>query len=327
MGKFLLRRMAYSLTLVLLATCLGYLLAASSLNPRSNFEGRNPPPPKASVDAQLDALNLNDETPLLERFGVWITDLAHGDLGQMVNGGDVREEMGRRIGVTVRLVVVGAVLGGFFGVLVGVLGAVRQYKPSDYISTALSFVLLATPVFLLAVLLKVAALKVNTAAGETIFYNTGEYTPDLEGSVWTMAGDRLQHFILPTLAIALPQIAFFSRYQRGTMLDVLGSEFLRTAQAKGLRRRQALVRHGLRTALIPMVTFFAFQFGILITGAIFTETIFSWHGMGEWLVNSIRSNDVNAVAAITLFTAVLILLAGFVADVAYAALDPRVRVQ
>jgi peptide/nickel transport system permease protein len=327
MAKFLLRRFAYSLVLVLLATCLGYLLAASSLHPRANFEGRNPPPPKSSVDNQLDALNLNDETPLRERFGTWITDLAHGDFGQMVNGGDVREEMSRRIGVTVRLVVIGAVLGGFFGVLIGVLGAVRQYKPSDYISTSLSFVLLATPVFLLAVLLKVAALKVNTAVGDTIFYNTGEYTPDLQGNFWTLFTDRIQHFILPTLVIALPQIAFFSRYQRGTMLDVLGSEFLRTAQAKGLRRRQALVRHGLRTALIPTVTFFAFQFGLLITGAVFTETIFSWHGMGEWLIASIRTNDVNAVAAITLFTAVLILIAGFVADLAYAALDPRVRVQ
>ena len=110
------------------------------------------------------------------------------------------------------------------------------------------------------------------------------------------------------------------------MLDVLGSDFLRTAQAKGLTRPQALVKHGLRTALIPMATFFAYQFALLFVGATFTERVFGWHGMGELFVESITKNDVNTVAAVTLFVAVLVLLAGFLSDLVYAALDPRVRV-
>jgi peptide/nickel transport system permease protein len=138
--------------------------------------------------------------------------------------------------------------------------------------------------------------------------------------------NRLSHLVLPSLVLAVGAIAFYGRYQRNAMLDVLGSDFLRTARAKGLRRSKALITHGLRTALIPMATFFAYQFALLFVGATFTEKIFGWHGMGEYFVDSVTKNDVNSVAAVTLFVAVLVLIAGFLADVAYALLDPRVRV-
>ena len=131
---------------------------------------------------------------------------------------------------------------------------------------------------------------------------------------------------MPTLAVVLPSAAVYSRYQRSAMLDVLGSDFLRTAVAKGLRRRQALLWHGLRTALVPMVTFFAYQFGLLLISDAFVEKIFAWHGMGEWFIDSVASSDVNVVAAITLFAAVLVLLAGLVAEPASSVLDPRVTV-
>ena len=137
--------------------------------------------------------------------------------------------------------------------------------------------------------------------------------------------DRAKRLIMPTTVLALFGISFFSRYQRSAMLDVLGSDFLRTARAKGLTRQRALFKHGVRTALIPIVTFFAYSFGLLLTGAIFTETLFGWHGMGEYLVQSVQSHDVNAVAAVACFTAVLVLLSGLLSDVLYAALDPRVR--
>jgi peptide/nickel transport system permease protein len=110
------------------------------------------------------------------------------------------------------------------------------------------------------------------------------------------------------------------------MLDVLGSDFIRTARAKGLSKRKAFYKHGLRTALIPMATFFAFQFGLLITGAIITERIFNWYGMGYWTVDTINNNDINGIAAITAFVAVMILISGMLADIFYAILDPRVRV-
>ena len=326
MAKFLLRRFANYLILVILATSLGYIVAATSLNPRANFEGRNPRPPKASVDAKLDGLNMNNETPVLTRFERWAVPALHGDFGKTIDGQPVSSEMWRRMGVTLRLLLIGSVLGGALGVAVGVISAVKQYSFTDYSATVTSFVILSIPVFLLAVLLKVGALQVNNHVGHTLLYYTGEKTPGLTGSFLSRGVDRFQHFVLPTLSLVLGQIAFYSRYQRSAMLDVLGSDFLRTAQAKGLRRRDALVKHGLRTALIPMATFFAYEFGLLLTGATFTEKIFGWHGMGEWFIDSVTKNDINTVAAVTAFSAVLVLIAGMLADLAYAALDPRVRI-
>jgi peptide/nickel transport system permease protein len=326
-ARFLLRRLLNYVVLVAMATTLGYFLAGTTLHPRSNYEGRNPPLSASSINRQLDDLNLNDHTPIVRRFGRWLGGVVHGDFGKTVTGDSVTAEMGRRIGVSLRLLVIGSFLGGLLGVGVGVLGAVRQYHFSDHASAVLSFVILSTPVFLVAVLLKLAALNLNQVTGVQLLDYTGEYTPGLSGGWAHLLLDRVRHLILPTLSIVLGQIAFYSRYQRNAMLDVLGSDFLRTAQAKGLRRNRALIKHGLRTALIPMATFFAYNFGLLITGATFTEKIFGWHGMGEWFVDSVTTNDVNAVVTVTLFVAVLVLIAGMLSDLAYAALDPRVRIR
>jgi peptide/nickel transport system permease protein len=324
---FLLRRLANSLVLVAIATALAYMLAAVSLNPRKNFEGRNPPPPPGVVDHRLSQLNLNDKTPVSQRLSRWVRDLAHGDFGKTWDGDSVNAEMGRRIGVSLRLLLIGTIIGGALGVLAGAWGAIRQYHLSDQAVTVSSFVILATPVFVLAIVLEIIAVAFNNAVGSKVFLYTGEFTPGLAGGFWTHALDRIQHLILPSLTLILIQISIYSRYQRSSMLDVLGSDFVRTAQAKGLRRRRALYKHALRTALIPAVTYFAYDFGLLLVGATFTEKIFGWHGMGEWLVDSITRQDVNAVAAVTCFAAVLVLLAGFLSDIAYAVLDPRIRVR
>jgi peptide/nickel transport system permease protein len=329
MLKFLLRRFANYLVLVALATCLGYFLAATSLNPRAIYEGRNPPLSQESINSKLDELNLNDRTPVVERFTRWAGNFVRGDMGKTFQERPVWDEMKRRMGVSLRLLMLGSIFGAMLGVGLGVLGAVKQYSWFDNLSTAWAFVLLSTPVFLLAVLLKVGGARYwnpNMPEAWKLFY-VGEYSPALDGSTWALFKDRLAHLVLPTLGIVLSQVAFYSRYQRNSFLDVMGSDFLRTAQAKGLRRRTALIKHGLRTALIPMATFFAYSFGLLLTGAAFTEKIYGWHGMGEWFIDSINNNDVNVVAAVIVFSAVLILIAGLIADLLYAALDPRVRVR
>ncbi|MGH8999202.1 MAG: ABC transporter permease [Acidimicrobiia bacterium] len=326
MGKFLLRRFINYLILVSLAACVGYLLAASSLNPRNNFEGRNPPPPKAAVDRLLDDLNLNDETPIGERFGTWVSGVVTADFGKTVSNDPIWPEMKRRMGVSLRLLLIGSLIGVTGGVIAGVVCAVRQYRLADNFITLTSFLMLSTPVFFLAIMLKFGARQVNDAfSPEVLLYYTGETSPTAGSGFWTGMVDRIKHLILPTLAIVLGQVAAYSRYQRSTMLDVLGSDFLRTARAKGLRYRKALFKHGLRTAVIPLTTFFAYGFTLLITGAAFTEKLFGWHGMGEWFIDSVRRNDVNVVAAVVVFSAILILIAGMIADLAHAALDPRVR--
>jgi peptide/nickel transport system permease protein len=326
MAKFLLRRLANYVILVTVATTCAYALASVSLKPRANFEGRNPPPPERVVDQQLDDVNLNDKTPVFTRYKTWVSGLAHGNFGKTWDGTSVNSELGRRIGVSLRLLLIATIIGGFLGVLAGAWGAIRQYELSDHAVTMLSFVILSVPVFVLAVVLEIAAVGINNAVGSKVFEYTGEFTPGLQGGFWVHAVDRLKHLVLPSLTLVLGEIAIFSRYQRSAMLDVLGQDFVRTAQAKGLRRRTALLKHALRTALIPAVTYFTFNFGILIVGATFTEKIFGWHGMGEWLVDSVTRQDTNAVAAVTCFAAIMILLAGLASDIAYAILDPRIRV-
>ncbi|MEU6171191.1 ABC transporter permease [Streptantibioticus parmotrematis] len=325
MGVYLAKRLGYYVVLLVVAICLSYLLASVALDPRAYYAGRQPPISPAAVNAHLTAIGVNDHTPLMDRFGHWAVRALHGDLGKTIDGTSVNAEFGRRLGVSLRLLLAGTIIGTVLGVLVGAWTAVRQYRLSDRVVTLASFALLSTPVFLLAVLLKTGAIWFNNTTGTHVIQFTGESTPGLGGGVWTVLKDRSVHLLLPTISVALFAIASYSRYQRSTMLDVLGSDYLRTARAKGLRRRTALLRHGLRTALIPMSTFFSYGFLALFTGATFTETIFGWHGMGEWFISSINDNDVNSVVAVNVFAAVVVLLSGFLADLLHAALDPRVR--
>jgi peptide/nickel transport system permease protein len=326
MARFLLRRFVYLVVLVVLATAFAYVLAATQLNPRSNFEGRNPPPPAAVVDAHLDQLNLNDKTPVWKRIGHWSNGVIHGNLGQTIDGVPIGTELNRRVWVSVRLLLIGSLIGTILAVATGAFAAVRQYRISDHVLAVFTFLVLSAPTVVLSVMVKQSGTAINNAVGQKLVYNTGEYTPGINH--WDASGilDRIQHLILPSIVLVLITTALYGRYQRNSMLDVLGSDFLRTAQAKGLRRPRALIKHGLRTALIPMATFFAYEFALLFVGAVFVEPIFGWHGMGEWFVQSVQRNDVNSVAAVTLFVAVLVLAAGFLSDLAYAALDPRVRV-
>ncbi|HEX4814637.1 MAG TPA: ABC transporter permease [Nonomuraea sp.] len=326
MGKYLLRRLAINVILVAIAASLAYMLAATTMNPRGTYEGRQPPVPEAVIDATLDAYNLNDKTPVLQRYATWASGVVTGDFGKTWNGGSVNEEMSRRVFVSLRLLLIGTIVGFVVGVLLGAVSAVKQYSVTDRTISVSSFVIMAIPVFLLATLLAMAAIGLNRGLGFTLIEYTGEYDPRLSG--WDQFVNRLNHLILPTISLSLgvTGAAFYSRIQRNMMLDVLGQDFVRTAMAKGLRRRTALYKHALRTALIPASTYFAFNFGTLLTGAIFTEKIFSWHGMGAWLVDAINQNDVNSVAAVTLFSAVCVLFAAFLSDVMVAILDPRVRV-
>ncbi|NJP83074.1 ABC transporter permease, partial [Streptomyces sp. AA8] len=170
-----------------------------------------PPPPAESVEAQLTALGINDHTPLLERFGTWASHAVRGDFGRTIDSSSVGEEFGRRVGVSLRLLLAGTLLGTVAGILAGAWGALRQYRFSDRAVTVLAFLLLSTPTFLLAVLLKIGAMKVNQAAGAELISFTGEKTPGLTGSAGTLLGDRAAHLLLPTLSIALGTAAAYSR--------------------------------------------------------------------------------------------------------------------
>lgn len=324
MTRFLTRRLLNYVVLLGVVSFLTFALTSLTFNPLDSLLERNPRPPQSVIDAKAAELDLDKPIPV--RYANWVSGAVHGDFGTTVGGQPVSDELWRRIGVSLRLVLIGSVLGTVVGVVVGAWGAIRQYRLSDRVITVLSLLILSAPTFVIANLLILGALKVNTILGVQVFEYTGETSPDAIGGTWNRLVDRLQHLILPTFTLALASIAGFSRYQRNAMLDVLGQDFIRTARAKGLTRRQALFKHGLRTALIPMATLFAYSVGGLFTGAVFVEQIFGWHGVGEWVIQGVASQDTNIVVAIVMFFGVVILLAGLLSDVIYAMLDPRVRV-
>jgi peptide/nickel transport system permease protein len=323
MTRFLIRRLLNYAILLTLATFLTFALTSVTFHPLDNLLQRNPRPPQSVIDAKAHDLGL--DKPLLPRYANWVSGAVHGDFGKTVTGQPVSAELGRRVWTSLRLVAIGSILGSIIGVIIGAWGAVRQYRLSDRTITVLALLILSAPTFVIANLLILGALGVNEVLGFQLFQYTGETSPYAAGG-WHGIVDRLQHLVLPTTTLALGAIAGYSRYQRNAMLDVLGQDFIRTARAKGLTRRQALFKHGLRTALIPMATLFAYGVAGLVTGAVFVEKIFGWHGMGEWMVQGISGQDPNIVAAFTLFSGTTILVGGLLSDIVYAALDPRVRV-
>jgi peptide/nickel transport system permease protein len=324
MIPFLLRRLLNYLVLLVLASFLAFCLASVTFHPLDSFIERHPQPPAEAIHAKAVELGLDKPVPI--RYAEWAAGVVRGDFGTTVTGHPVAQELWPRVGVSFRLVLIGSLVGTLAGVVLGAWGAVRQYRLSDRVITVLSLIVLSIPSFVLAGLLILAALRVNNLAGVRIFAYTGETSPIPPGGIWDQFVDRARHIVLPSLTLALGAAASFSRYQRNAMLDVLSEDFIRTARAKGLTRRRALFKHGLRTALIPLATLFAYGVSGLVVGAVFVEKIFGWHGMGEWVVQAIQGQDTHIVTTITLFTGAALLFAGLLSDIIYAALDPRVRV-
>jgi peptide/nickel transport system permease protein len=163
------------------------------------------------------------------------------------------------------------------------------------------------------------------ATGGRPIKTTGSSTPNLEVDFWASQLDLLMYLILPTLALMLASFALYTRYTRASMLDVLGQDYVRTARAKGLNNRTVIVRHAFRNALIPLATLMAFDFAAIFSGAIITETVFGWSGLGKLFTTSLGNVDPNPVMAFFLVSATAIVLFNLVADISYAYLDPRIR--
>ncbi|MBC7303453.1 MAG: ABC transporter permease [Nocardia sp.] len=318
-----LSRLAGWITVCLGAVLGTYVLASLSFDPLAELRTTQPPTPQAVIDARAAELGLNQ--PVLPRFWSWLTGVPAGEFGVTVDGHDIGDELGARAATSLRLFLPGSALAIVLGIAVGWWGALRAGRTADRLSMAMSLLLLAVPVFVLGTVLKILWLPVNEAAGTDLLPFSGESTPGADLTGWAAVGDRLRHLVLPTIAIALPQIAFYSRFQRAAMLEVLDSEYLCGARARGLTHRRAVLGHGLRMALIPMTALVAFSFGLHLAGGVFTERIFGWHGLGDWLMTAIENQDAMVVATVTLLMAGLVLLVGWLADLALTLLDPRTR--
>jgi peptide/nickel transport system permease protein len=324
MFSFIVRRLLIAIPLVLLSSVLVFLLVANSGDPLADLRARNPPvSPQVIAERERELLL---DKPLPQRYATWLTNFVQGDMGKSVRGVEVRPLLWQRLKVTLRMVVLASILAVILAIGAGVLSAVKQYTPTDYAFTFLGFLFLSMPVFWLAALLKeYGAIRLNTLFGTQVVYTVGAETPNFAGTFAERIGDYAGHLILPTLALALISFAAWSRYQRATMLDVLGSDYIRLARAKGLSKSRVMTRHALRNALIPLVTVVAIDIGAVFGGAVITERVFSWQGMGSLLVDSVTANDVNVLLAWLMVTSVLVVVFNLIADVLYAVLDPRIR--
>jgi peptide/nickel transport system permease protein len=238
--------------------------------------------------------------------------------------GDVYPMMTRAFGFTLQLIVWGVLIAAVLAIGMGVYSAVRQYSVTDYLFTGLSYVGIAMPPFwfgLIAIELFVFVLADWLHLDFKLFYFVGLHSTGQSG----INLDYLRHLVLPVMTLTVQIIASWSRYQRAAMLDVLGSDYVRTARAKGVPRRRVVFKHAFRNALVPLLTVIAIDAGLLFGGLVITEQIFSIPGMGRLFLQSLQTGDAYALMAWFVVTAAFVILFNLLADLLYAVLDPRIR--
>jgi peptide/nickel transport system permease protein len=325
MAGYILRRLLTGVITLAVASFLLFLLVAVSGDPLAALMAR-PHVTHAAIAAAEHQMGLDQ--PLLVRYGHWLTGILSGNFGLSTTNQPVGPQLGDRLVVTLQMVVPTMILSTVLAVLVGVVSAVRQYSWVDNVLTVLSYLFYATPVFVIAILLKYFfALKVNQAAGHTLLYTDGQNTPGTTGA-WHIFTDSLGHTVLPVVALTLITYSAWSRYQRAAMLDTLNADYIRLARSKGLTPRRVLYVHALRNALIPVVTVIALDFSTILGGAVLTEIAFGWNGMGQFLYQALTgpiSPDVIVVQAWLMVVATAVIVFNIIADVLYAVLDPRIR--
>ncbi|MBA2469854.1 MAG: ABC transporter permease [Chloroflexia bacterium] len=261
--------------------------------------------------------NLGLDEPLYAQYGIWLRNLATGDLGTAYsfNNKPVLNLIGERVMGTLQLQGAALLLGILIAVPVGIISATRQYSLWDNSVTVGSFIGLALPGFWLALLLQV---WLGVRLDWFPIISTGQANAD-----WS---ERWKFFVLPIVVLTLPNIAYFARFMRSSMLEVINQDYVITARAKGLSRRDVLYSHALRNALLPMVTVIGLQLPQIIGGAVIIEQIFAWPGLGLLAFDAISRRDYPVIMGITMVTGAVIMIASVMVDLIYVLLDPRVSV-
>lgn len=320
------RRFLGWLLMIVVATNVTFFLAWGYLDPRSNYVGRRPPLTPDQITQQLLPRNLSDTVPILERWWNWITAIVlHWDWGVSPVGQVVNDQVAYRMWISAELVLGATIISTVIGIALGVYTASRQYKLGDRIGQATSIITMNINIVVAALGIVLLAIGLNDAVGARIFYVTGSSSQGVTG-FFPVLIDALQHLVLPTIALVLIGYAGTHFLQRSLLLDNIKADYVRTARAKGLTKPQAIRRHALRTSLIPVATQVAFTIPTVFTGAVLTETIFAWNGMGRYFIQTISTNDIHGTVAIAAFGAFLTAIGALLADIAVVVLDPRVRV-
>ncbi len=267
--------------------------------------------------------NLGLDRPVYVQYLAWLGNVVRGDFGYSTsNSESVLTAILERMPATLLLMGSSFVLSLAVGVTLGIVAAVKPYSAVDYIVTTFAFFGQSMPVFWFALILQLAfAVTGITAFG----YHFALPSAGISSSDDFDLGDRIAHLILPTIVLSLLSIATWSRFMRSSMLEVVRTDYMRTAAAKGLAPLRVIFGHGLKNALIPVVTIIALSLPGLVSGALVTETIFAWPGMGRLFFNALGQFDFSLLMGYLMMVSVLVVFFNLVADVAYAWLDPRVK--
>jgi len=276
------------------------------------------------------------DQPLYIQYGMFLSRLVRGDLGRALRTNEkITVEIAERFPATIELSLMAMLFAVTLGMLAGIISATRQYSLFDYASMILSLVGVSMPIFWLGLVLMII-FSVNLGwlpLSGRMSYNiqlqsvTHFYLLDsvLAGD-WKALRDVLWHLVLPAFTLSTIPMAIIARITRSSMLEVLRQDYIRTARAKGLSRFAVHYQHALKNALIPVITVIGLQFGILLGGAILTETIFAWPGIGLWLLNAVYARDFNAVQGGTMLVATTFVSINMIVDVLYAWVNPRIKV-
>jgi peptide/nickel transport system permease protein len=318
MQQYILRRIAMSVPVLIGVTLLSFLLV--NLAPGDPVSAMIDPFTRAElgeewVEQRKEQLGLND--PVAVRYGLWLREIVQGNLGYSLIGGQpVLDQIADRIGPTILLMGSAIIVSMVIGIPLGILSAVRQYSLLDYITTTFGFLAVSTPSFFLGL-----GLMYLFAVELKVLPTSGMRTLGQPES----AKDLLLHMIMPVAVLAMAQLPLFMRYSRSAMLEAMGADYVVTARSKGLAERIVLVRHAFRNALIPLISITGLTLPELLSGAVITETIFSWPGMGMLAMRAVGARDYPLILGVILVTATLVLISNLLSDLLYAVADPRIR--
>lgn len=285
------------------------------------------------MQAWRDAHGLN--APIVWQFIDFLKNAITGNFGtSYYTNQPVIKEIAARFPATVELAICSIIFASVLGVLLGVISAVKKNTAVDYTSTLLALVGISMPIFWLGILLIMlfsGTLHILPSTGRIDpmlqpVGGTGLYLWDtLTSGDFEAFGNAVQHLILPTVALGLYSMAIITRMTRSSMLDTLNQDYIRTARAKGITKRHVVTHHALRNAMIPVTTVIGLQFGSLLGGAVLTETVFAWPGIGSYTVQCIQKSDFPVVQAVVLIVATIYVLINLIVDLIYAFLDPRIK--
>jgi peptide/nickel transport system permease protein len=319
--RYVIRRLLWTIPILLITSVLVFIAIKATTNPAAL---RGPGIRTEDVQRYKEQLGLDKSGT--EQYLLWLKNIVQGDLGiSLETRQAVWPDLQTAMGNTIRLGLFAWIITISVGVTIGVVSAVKQYSWFDNASTGSSFVGLSVPPFFFGLLLQlVLVLKFQDWFGGTPFFTSQMNSP---GEKCGICMDRFRHMVLPALTIAVQGIAIYSRLMRASMLDVMSSDYMRTARAKGISERRVIVRHAVRNALIPVTTFAALDVGAIIGGLIITEQVFQWPGMGLYFLNSFSDGDYARVLPWMMIVVVSVVIFNLIADILYGVLDPRIRVE